>query len=385
MPGTPARPHRRRAAAGLAALALTASLVACGAHGDPSPSPGDSSASQGNPGAGPRADFVAVVTGDDVNALVAINVASQTVTRLVAIEQNEAHVDVDGVARAIPPVSVVLSDSTASRFLVWTKAAGGDTVAVRELDPATGEVRDVGVLARGVVPFLYEGNLAWASAPGDGQPRLLNIDGTWELGLPGAPSLVVAGPGAGRITAVIGPPNGVQRIVIVDVAKNEFTELPTEVGLRFGGIWADETTLVASVPTRLVPTLEDPENGEPDNRVLTWSVDGGSGAGSGAGLVEGPTVTTTDLYPTAVTSGHGLIVAASQIFDQPWVEAFAPGSDDPALQLALVPSGFITAMAVSGTTLVVLQEGHVTFIDLASGDRTTVEVSGVTETTWVGR
>jgi hypothetical protein len=41
--------------------------------------------------------------------------------------------------------------------------------------------------------------------------------------------------------------------------------------------------------------------------------------------------------------------------------------------------------SISGATLVVLQSRHVTFIDLASHDRTTVELDGVTMTSWLGR
>lgn len=366
---TESKPHRFRAVAHIAGLALTAALiVACASQGDPSASPG--------------ADLIAVVTGDNVDALVGINVTSHTVARLAVLRQNEAHLDVDGLVRAYPPVSVVLSDS-ASNPLVWTQAQNGDNVAVGAFDRATREVHTVDAPTRGVLPFLYDGRLAWASAPGDGRPRLLISDGTFELDVPGVPSLIAAGPGAGRITAVVGPPNGRQRIFIVDVAENDVTELPTE-NLVFGGIWADEKTLVASVYARAVPTIEDPQNLEPDNHLLTWSVDSGSSPETVAGLTAGPTLT-TDFYPRPVAGGDGQIVAASEIFDQPWVEAFALGSFDPAVKLHLVPSGFVTAMAVSGTTIVVLQEQHVTFIDLSSGNQTTVELGGVTETKWVGR
>lgn len=390
--------HRIRAVAGLAALALTAaSLVACASSSVPSTSPGissvevaDPSALVANPSAlmldpsaWEEADLFAVVTGNDVDALVGIDIASHTITRLAALRPNVAHLDVDGLVRAAPPVSVVLSDTSGSNLLVWMEAPGDDGVAIRELDRATGEVKVVEPPARGVLPFLYEGKLAWASAPGDGSQRLLSIDGSLNLDLPGIPSLIAAGPGQGRITVVVDPPNVRQRIFVIDVAKNHATELPTD-HLVFGGIWADDTTLVASLYARAEPTAQDPQNLEPDNHLLTWSVDGGSNPEAVAGLVEGPTLA-TDFYPRAVAGGVGLIVAASELFDQPWVIGFVADSADPAVSVHLVPSGFVTAIAVSGTTVVVLQEGHVTFIDVMSGEETTVELGGVTETRWVGR
>jgi hypothetical protein len=359
-----------RAVAALAALALTAgAVVACGGHSDSS--------------ASPATDLIAVVTGENVDALVGIDVLRKTVTRLVPIERNEAHLDVDGLVSAPPPLSVVLFDSTVSNPLVWTQPVGGDTVAVRVLDRATNEVHDVDAPPRGVLPFLYEGKLAWASVPGDGRPRLLISDGSFNLDLPGVPSFVATGPGTGRITVVVGPLNRRQRMFVIDIATNEATELPTE-SLVFGGVWADDKTLVASVVARAVPTIDDPANLEPDNRLLTWSLDGGPSSDPAGALLAGPTLM-TDPYPRLVTGGNAMIVAASEVFDNPWVEAFTPGSTDPTLKVELGPSGFITAMAVSGTTLVVLQETHATFIDMASGDLTTVAVGGVTETRWVGR
>jgi hypothetical protein len=377
-----AKPHGIRAVVGLA-LALTAvSLVACEAQGDPSASPGDPRASPGDPGAWQDADLFAVVTGDNIDALVGINVGSRIVTRLADIEQNEARPHPNGGVVSVPPVSVVLSDATGSKPIVWTQASGFDTVVVRELDATTLEVRGVGARRRGVLPFLYEGELAWASAPGDGDPRLISADGTFEVELPAVPRFVVAGPGAGRITAVVDRGNRDERIVIVDVAENTVTELPSE-RLHFGGIWADDKMLMASVYSRIEPTIQDPENGEPDNRVLTWSIDPADP--SIAGLAAGPPLTTTEAYPELVAGGDDLIIAATGVFDDPSVEALELGSTDPARKLDLVPAERITAMSISGTTLVVLQERHVTFIDLSSGNSTTVEVGGVTETTWVVR
>ena len=364
------------AAARLAAMAFTtSSLVSCGTQ--PEPSVAASGAS------GASAGLIAVVTGNDVNALVAIDVANHAVTRLVPIERNVAHLDVDGQVRAVPPLSVVLSDSVDSRPIVWTQGAGG-AVAVRDLDPATNETHDINVPAPGVLPFLHEGTLAWASAPGDGQPRLLNSRGTFEVHLPGVPRFIVDGPGASRITVVVDVPDHQQRIVVVDLAKDEVTTLPTEFGLQFGGLWASDHSLVVSVPTRLVPTLDDPANGEPDKRLFTWTVEDGSSPTAAGGLAAGPTLT-TDAYPTRVAGNDELIVAASGLFDRPWVEAVSLGSKDQVWRVELAPSGFVTAMTVSGTTVVVLQEGHVSFIDLSSGDTATVALDGVTETTWMGR
>jgi hypothetical protein len=361
--------HFLRSVAGIAALALAAaSLVACDAKGDASASPG--------------AELLAVVTGNNVDALVGINVASHSVTRLAVLGPNEARPHMDGGLVSVPPMSVVLSDSTGSRPLVWTQASGFDMVAVRDLDPATHEVRDVDAPRRGVLPFLYEGKLAWASAPGDGDSRLISADGTIEIALPGVPRFVVAGPGPGRITAVVDLAFNDLHIVIVDVAKKTVTELPTD-RLHFGGLWADDTTLVASVYARIVPTVEDPENGEPDNRVLTWSIDGADP--SIAGLAAGPTLTTTEAYPELVAGGDDLVVAVTGVVDDPSVEALALGSSDLARKVDLIPAELITAMSVSGTTLVVLQNRHVTFVDLLTGKPTTVDLGGETATTWVGR
>jgi hypothetical protein len=352
-----------------------------------SPSPGSPNASTGASTLAPAdaaawegADLFAVVTGDDVDALVGIDVERHSVTRLTELGPNVARLDTDGALRAPVPVSVVLSDSTGADPFVWTEA---ETLKVRELDTTARAVHAIDGPARGVLPFLYDGKLAWASAPGDGSQRLLVSDGTVELDLPGVPSLIAAGPGPGRITVVVDPPNVRQRIFVIDVARNHATELPTD-HLVFGGIWADDITLVASLYARAEPTAQDPQNLEPDNHLLTWSVDGGSNPEAVAGLVAGPTLT-TDFYPRPVAGVEGLIVAASEIFDQPWVQAFAQDSSDPAVSVHLVPSGFVTAIAVSGTTVVVLQEQHVTFIDAMSGEQTSVKIGGVTETRWVRR
>jgi hypothetical protein len=359
-----------RVVAGIAALALTASLVACDTNAEPS--------------ASSVPDLIAVVTGDNVNALVGINVASRTVTRLAVVERNEAQDHGNWGIFSTPPLSVVLSDPTGSNDLVWTQVRGLDTVAVRDLDRATGEVSDVDAPARGVLPFLYEGKLAWASAPGDGQSRLLISDGTFELDLPGVPSAIVAGPGPGRITALLEVANGRdgQRIVVVDVAGNEATDLPAE-RLRFGGIWADDRTLVASVYSRVVPTPADPENGEPDNRLLTWSIDAGSSPEAVAGLVAGESLR-TDFYPELLVGGDGLVVAVTGSFDHPRVEVHSLDSTDPVQIYELLPAEWLTAMSVSRTTVVVLQSRHVTFIDLSSGNQIAVEIGGVTDTRWVG-
>jgi hypothetical protein len=335
-------------------------------------------------GASEDADLFAVVTGDNVDALVGIDVASHSVTRLAELGPNEAEDRGTWGMVSTPPSSVVLSGSTGFNVLVWTQGWNSDRATVHEFDPAAGLVRDVEAPKRGVLPFLYDGELAWASAPDEGQPRILFSDGSFELDLSGDPTHIVEGPGAGRITAVVDPPNRAQRIFVLDVAKNAATELQTE-SFYFGGVWADDETLVASVPGRFEPTPEDPEGGEPEDRLLTWSIDGGSDGTAAAELHEGPTLRTNEFYPRPVTGGHGWIVAASEIFDQPWVEVFELGSADPALRLQLVPSGFITSMWVSGTTLVVLQERHVTFFDLPAGDRKTVEIGGVTQTRWVER
>ena len=103
-----------------------------------------------------------------------------------------------------------------------------------------------------------------------------------------------------------------------------------------------------------------------------------------AGLVAGPTLGTAEFYATNVTASNEQIAVITGVFDEPWVEAIDFRSGEPAWKTDLVKAEFISAMAVSGTTLVVLQN-HVTFIDLATGKPTTVELDGASMTGWVGR
>ena len=383
---TAARTRRRhlRAVVGLASVLMAAWLAGCNSQAAPT-----AGASEVNPGAARQAELFAVVTTEGLDTLVGIDVERHAVTRLAVLGQNKP-IDHGGWGTySEPPQSAVLWDSTRSKPLVWTWAVGAGTV-VRELDPATGELRGVDAPGAGVLPFLSDGKLAWASARfGAGKPRLISADGTFEIDLPGPPSMIVEGPGPGRITAVIdrGNPNtGVhdERIVVVDVAENTVTELPTE-RFHFGGMWADDTTLVTSVFARIEPTPDDPENGEPDDRVLTWTFDaGGSNPEAVAGLVAGSTLG-SHLYPAHVAGGNGHIAIETGDFDHPRVEAHPLVANDPPRTFELEPAGFLTAMSISGTTLVVLQEGQVTFIDLATGKVTPVALGGSTQTVWVGR
>ena len=376
-PATIALPALRHAIAVLAGIALAAaSLAACAARTDPSgpvSSPGQQAA-----------ELYAVVTGNDVNALVGIDVARRTVTQLAVIEQNRAEFDAfSGGPISRPPVSVVLSDSIGGKPLVWTQNPGANTLAVRAFDRTTGELRDIAVDRPGVQPFLADGRLGWVSAPRDGNPRLIAADGSFEIDLPGVSRVVVPGPGPGRVTALVDLDFQDLHLLVVDVAQKTVTDLRIEP-LHIEGVWAGDTTLVVAAYGRIEPTPQDPENGEPDNRILTWSIDDGSNPDAVAGLVEGPTLRTAELYPALVTGGDGLLAVITGSFDRPWVEVFDLDSDDPPRRLDLTAAEFVTAMAVSGTTLVVLQNRHVTFIDLSSGERTIVDLGGVTGTTWVG-
>jgi hypothetical protein len=378
-------PRPLRAVGALATLALVvASLAACWGQPDASPS-----AAPVNPADADTADLFAVVTADELDVLLGIDVANQTVSRLAVLGENKEQPHMDGGMVSVPPQSVVLFDATEDKPLVWTWAAGVGTV-VREFDTATGELQPVEAGGAGHLPFLSDGKLGWASLPREGKPRLISADGTFEIELPGEPRYVVPGPGAGRLTAVVdlGDPNGEhrdQRIVIVDIAQKTVTELPTE-RLHFGGIWADDTRVLASVFARIEPTPDDPENGEPDTRVLTWSVDaGGSNPDVVAGLVEGPTLRTAESYPAHIVGGDGLVAVETGVFDDPYVEVLALNSNVPTGSMDLPQSKFITAMSVDERTLSVLQSSHVVFVDLDSGNATIVDLGGSSQTQWVGR
>jgi hypothetical protein len=378
-------PRPLPAFAALATLALVvASLAAC--SGQPNASP---SAAPVNPGGADTADLFAVVTADELDVLLGIDVASQTVSRLAVLGANKKQPSVDGGMVSVPPQSAVLFDASRAEPLVWTSAAGAGTV-VRAFDRATGELQPVDAPGAGTLPFLADGKLGWASLPRDGKPRLISADGTFEVKLPGEPRYVVPGPGAGRVTAVVdlGDPNGPhrdERIVIVDIAQKTLTELPTE-RMHFGGIWADDKRVLASVFARIEPTPDDPENGEPDKRVLTWSVDpGGSNHDVVAGLVAGPTLRTAAFYPAHVVGGDGVVGVETGVFDAPIVESLAFNSNEPKRSVDLLHAEFITAISVVKRTLVVLQSSHVVFVDLDSGKATIVDLGGGTQTQWLGR
>jgi hypothetical protein len=147
-------------------------------------------------------------------------------------------------------------------------------------------------------------------------------------------------------------------------------------------LWADDTTLAASLSVRIVPTPDDPENGEPDNRVLTWVLGpGDSKPKAVAELVKGPTLQGNS-YPKLVAGSSDWIGVETGDFDHPRVEVHALAGDDPPQAFELGPPGFVTAMSISGTTLVVLQTGQVTFIDLETRAVSQVPLGGATQTTW---
>ena len=379
------RPRCLRAVVGIAAVLVAGALGGCASKAASS-----TSATGVNPGAARQADLFAVVTADDLDTLVGIDVENHAVTRLAVLGENKPIAQVGGGGfYSEPPQSAVLSDSTRSKFLVWTWAVGAGTV-VRELDRVTGELHGVDAPGAGILPFLSDGKLAWASAPfGAGKPRLISADGTFEIGLPGPPSIIVPGPGSDRITAVVnvGDPNtGVldERIVVVEVAEKTVAELPIRQRHHFEGLWADDTMLVVPASVRIMPTPDDPENAETDNRVLTWTLDaGGSNPDAVAGLVRGPTLR-GNAYPKLVAGGSGWIGVETGDFDHPRVEVHQLAAIDPPKVFELGPPGFLTAMTVSGTTLVVLQTGQVTFIDLETGGLTQVPLGGATQTMWVG-
>jgi hypothetical protein len=376
------RSHCLRAAVGLAAVLLVASLAGCDSQATQS-----AHTSAVNPAAMQQADLFAVVTSDDIDTLVGIDVDRHAVTRLAVLGQNKPLPQIGGGFYSEPPQSALLSDSTRLKPVVWAWAVGAGTV-VRELDPATGELRGVDAPGDGVLPFLSDGRLAWASVPRAGKPRLISAEASFEIDLPGPPSIVVPGPGPGRIAAVVnlGDPNtGTrdERIVIVDVVENTVTELPTK-RFHFGGMWADDTTLAASANVRIMPTPGDPDNSEADNRVLTWMLDaGGSNPKAVAGLVKGPTLR-SNFFPALVAGGNGHIAVETGDFDHPRVEVHGLLVADPARMFEL-ETGFITAMSVRGTTLVILRSSQVIFIDLTTGTVTPVDLGGSTQTTWVGR
>ena len=358
--------------------------MACAAQPDPG-----LTAAPIHPDAAQGAELYAVVTASEIDALVGIDVESHSITRVAVLGPNPLQPHMDGGMVSVPPRSVVLSDSTASQTLLWRWAAGAGTI-VQALDRRSGELVAVDAPGAGVLPFLSDGRLGWASVPRDGKPRLIGVDGTVEVELPGEPRFVVAGPGARRVTAVVdrGNPNNDHRdyrIVTVDFGEKTVTEIPTG-RFHFGGIWADDTTLVASVFARVEPTADDPENGEPDTRVLTWSIDGGdTDPEAVAGLIAGPTLTTARFYPARLTTGEGLVAVESGVFDTPSVETLALGAGGREQSFFLIQSEFITAMSIVDTTLVVLQSRHVTFIDLGSGKATVVDLGGDTQTEWAGR
>ncbi|HET9852380.1 MAG TPA: hypothetical protein VFP56_07735 [Candidatus Limnocylindrales bacterium] len=385
-------------------FALTvASLGACAAPGLPSipiATTADGSATSGGPSAGASdwrdADLFAVVTADELDFLVGIDVERHAVKRLAILGANPLQAHMDGYMASPPPSSFVLWDASGSSAFLWTRSSAAGPVVVRELDAATGQVSDAASPGAGTLPFLVDGKLGWAAdpAPADTRSTIHSTEAGFDIELPGVAHAIVPGPGPGLLSATVILPDNTDRVVVLDVAKHVVTELPTppvSLGQRgsIGGgtIWADDDSLVASVFARREPTPDDPENGEPDKTLslLTWSVDtDGSNPKGVAGLVPGPTLGTTEYYPTLVAGDDERVAVVTGVFDEPFVEAIELGSGGPAWKVDLVEADFATSMTISGTTLVILQSRNITFVDLPTGDPTTVELGGVTMTSWVG-
>lgn len=367
-----------RTFAGLAGLAfITALLGACAV--EPSPSAGPTTVPV-SPEAAADADLFVVVTADELDTLVGVDVESRSLTRLAILQPNPRRPDLAGGMVSAPIQAVILTDQTSPDALLWTSTSG-DTV-VRTIHRASGELLafDAVGAGDGWMPFLADGVLGWATLPG---LHLIGVGGAFEIDLPAEAAFVVAGPGADRITAVVEPPSLTGSccddhdvdVVVVDLADQTVTELPIEPSY-VGGIWADATTLAIS------------DSGFSHQSILTWTIDAsGSNPDAVAGLVEGPTLTTSGPEPALLTGGEGLIVASTGRWDRPIVEAVDLDSEAPRLMLELEESGDILAMSVQGSTLVVLQgtqqDPQVLFIDISTGEVELVGLGGASRTSWV--
>lgn len=379
--GTRTTLEARRPFAGLAAATLLSTLLGgCAVELSPSPSAGPTAVPV-NPEAAADADLFVVVTANELDSLVGIDVENRSLTRVAVLQPNPLRQVLDGGMVSTPPQAVILTDATSPDPTLWTSSFGEPVV--RTIHRASGELLafDAPGAGDGWMPFLADGALGWATLPGLQQHRLVGVGGAFEINLPAEAEFVVAGPGAGRITAVVEPAiNGLdvrspQRVVVIDLAKATVTELPIEPSY-VGGIWADATTLAIS------------DSGMSHPSILTWTIDAsGSNPDAVAGLVEGPTLKTSGPEPALLAGGEGLVVASTGGWDHPMVEAFDLDSQTPRLLRELEESGGILAMSVQGSTLVVLegtnQGPQVLFIDMSTGDVESVGLGGTTQTSWV--
>jgi hypothetical protein len=120
-----------------------------------------------------------------------------------------------------------------------------------------------------------------------------------------------------------------------------------------------------------------------------WTLRASGAGGAGADAFDDPTPTklTTGAVPTTIGGAANLIFLATGAFDRPQVGvvglATAPAPIVPkTAPWDVVPNERITSISVTGTIVVVLQERHVSFIDMSTGKSTVVNLAGETQTIW---
>lgn len=354
-------------------LVLAVLLVGCGGPAGPGPSAAPLSLPV-HPDATADADLFVVVTEHELDTLVGIDVEARTLTRLAVLQPNPLRPVLDGGMASMRVEAAVLTGPTSPDPLLWTTSMGAEAV-VRTIHRASGELLafDAPGAGDGWMPFLADGVLGWATFPAMGDHRLIGAGGAFEIDLPGEVQFVVAGPGTGRVTAVVEPPSDDHDldVVVIDLARKTVTTLPIDPAY-VGGIWADATTLAIS------------DSGFSHRAILTWDVDAsGSNPDAVGGLVRGPTLTTAGPEPALVAGGEGFVVASTGGFDRSIVEAFDPHANESSRRFQLEKSCCITAMSVLGSTLVIMENPEVIFIDLNTGEVETVELVGATRTSWV--
>lgn len=351
-------PRRSRTAFGLTAVVLAVLVSGCGGQPDPA--------------AWRSANLFVVVTRDGTNTLVGIETSDRKVSSLARLEAAP-----DG-----PPISVTWPGSTLAHPLLWTQALNSNAVTLREVDRVAGRLADRAMPSGGVLPVLIGGDVAWATPPGEGSPRLDLPDGRGgrtQVSLPGIPSFLVAGPGPARVTGIVDVQDRGERIETLDIASARWSEIPTEDGLSFGGLSLRGDLLIATVrgrrPTGATSSLEA------DDRALVWQWS------STAGSANGGWTSSATLHPGPAPT-VGLITgdwfyAAIGAFDHPRVAAIGLGGApaDPR-HWDVVPGERIVSIAADDRVVTILQERHVTFIDPATGASSVLELPGESATIW---
>lgn len=342
------------------ALAILAGLVVlvvgCGGHSV-------------DPAAWRSSSMLAVVADGDRTLLVGLDPGTKTTATL-------AELPVPGVAGGVLSYALERSDGSA---ILWIETTNSDQVDLFMVDRAKGAITKLGVTADQVFPELVRGDVYSVSGPGSGvAPHAGRLSTTTlavddAMPLPGQPGLAAADQAAGMLLYAIERTDGLgDRLVTVAIDGGAVAELTVPQSSLLGSVVANGRTIVASVRGRAPGpgASAAPSDVGTSSDVLVFEL-GGKERSIEVGEA-----------PGVLALSAGRLVAGVGLFDAPGVVEVTLVDGAIVNRWSVVARERIVSIAVDDKAITVLQDRHVVFIDRSSGQATTVDLPGDTQTIW---